>query len=838
MTDSDSIAVQRAAGAVLRALKRRGLSPHRLHPSAHGEPLRPGLAIDALLAAMRARFSLPESAANELLRPALADWRDAVGCADPLLVPANAQGPAAETSLVPIPMPSWCAWLVDAGVLLLEGPPRVEGPRVVQRAWLAVVREAELTAVECFPMIFAGRYGSGAASVRIHLALSPPFLAADWRGTLYLRAGARRIEKAGAPVSIWLGAPASPSTLAAGSGGETAVTWAMPRGSQGSIPDWPAGWPRWVVLRLLEGRQPQALWELPAIWRASTGSAPEAAANASASAAPGTLRIAVDIGSTSTVVVEEDSAAAGSIGRKLLPAGVSHPAPSGFRRLAGDAATAHEVGCGEDLLAPGAQLPTALTAASTRALVDLLRGAPDGADQLWLPQAPLAEGVLSPVLIDRFKSPELLLLSDWLAQVPPSLADRTEVSRALLETYAYQLGRTLAAAHSTPLVTPEGGRWTVHRPNLGAAEAVLTYPQCGFDTSGRLAFSAVFDGVGRQLCRGLAAAWADTSHTLVADPAAARAGRGRNADQRHPIEAFVDFGGLTLQITVRLPHAQGRPAPFISGSSMSYLLGGERLIDAAALASADREASGGLRDIYRTTARRWRALIASGGQLKEAEASRHRAVGEALLLTVLALVRRQLDGTLRRAAPDLTTLRGAGVRLHLLGEGWKLVALDVEDERRETEALLRIEGHLERNFLAETPLQLQRMTKRRVCEGALRVRTAGEPPEPALELQGVDVGSSDGFRQRWFGIAEGGARPEPDLLPHGEDAWWREFAGGSESLLRVEQWFSGRPDASPFETGLSGGNLAFDSRRSVLKQWLDVSGPSLVALRIRQALQP
>ena len=35
---------------------------------------------------------------------------------------------------------------------------------------------------------------------------------------------------------------------------------------------------------------------------------------------------------------------------------------------------------------------------------------------------------------------------------------------------------------------------------------------------------------------------------------------------------------------------------------------------------------------------------------------------------------------------------------------------------------------------------------------------------------------------------------------------------------------------------LSGGKLAFDSRRSILKQWLDVSGPSLIALRIHAAL--
>ena len=836
MTEAGSLPLQRAAGAVLRALRRRGVQPHRLRAASQVEPIRPALAIDALLAAMRVRFGIPDSAANQLLRPALADWRDAVGCADPLFVAANAQGSGAEKALVPIPMPSWCAWLVDAGVVMLDGLAHVEGPRVVQNAWLAVVRETELTAVECFPFVFAGRYGAGSASVRIHLALSPPFLAAEWRGSLCLRAAARR--PGDTPVRIWLGGPASPAGPASGVSAETAATWAMPRGSSISTPDWPADWPRWAVLRILEGREPQALWELPAIWRARTGSTPEAAATASPSPVPGTLRLAVDIGSTSTVVVEEDNAAAGSIGRKLLPQGAPRPSPSGFRRLAGDAATAHEVGCAEQLLAPGAQLPTALAAASPHALADLLRGAPDALDQLWLPQGPVSENDLAPLLIDRFKSPELLLLSDWLGQLPPPLAEREEVSRKLLAAYAYQLGRTLAAAHSTPLVTAEGGRWTLHRPGLSSAEAVLTYPECSFDSAGRHPFRSVFDAVGRELCRGLAGAWADASHRLVADPAAAHAGRSRNQDERHPIEAFVDFGGLTLQITIRLPRAQGRPEPFIPGSSMSYLLGGERLIDAAAFAAADRDAPAALRDAYRITARRWRALIASGGSLRDAEAARHRAVGEALLQTVVSLVRRQLEGTLRRAAPDLTTLRGAGVRLNLIGEGWKLVAFDFADEERETEALRRIEEHLARRPLLEAPLQLQRMTKRRVCEGALRVRTGEGPPEHALELQGVDVGSSDGLRQRWFGVADPRAAAEPDLMVHREDAWWREFAGGTESLLRVEQWFSGRPDASPFQTALAGGNLAFDGHRSVLKQWLDVSGPSLVALRIRQALQP
>ena len=47
----------------------------------------------------------------------------------------------------------------------------------------------------------------------------------------------------------------------------------------------------------------------------------------------------------------------------------------------------------------------------------------------------------------------------------------------------------------------------------------------------------------------------------------------------------------------------------------------------------------------------------------------------------------------------------------------------------------------------------------------------------------------------------------------------------------------GPPSTSPFQTGLLGGNVAFDARRPMLKQWIDVSGPSLVALRIRAALR-
>src|SRR6185503_18316238 len=189
----------------------------------------------------------------------------------------------------------------------------------------------------------------------------------------------------------------------------------------------------------------------------------------------------------------------------------------------------------------------------------------------------------------RFKSPELLLLSDWLAGLPPPFADPAAASEKLLQAFAGHLGRTLAAAHATPLVAPEGGRWAPRRPRLASAEAILTYPECAFDSAASRPFERVFEDAASALCRGLSSTWQHASHRLVPDPAAARAARGRSGDDRQPIDAYVDFGGLTLQVSVRLPQAGGRPAPFIAGSSTSYLLGGERLLEAAALASADRE---------------------------------------------------------------------------------------------------------------------------------------------------------------------------------------------------------------------------------------------------------
>ena len=765
---------------MLRKARRPGVPLDRL---SRGEPLRPALAIEALSAAAAAHFGVGSTA---LFAPALADWRDAVGCADPLLVPQGA---------LPLPLPSWCAWLIDADVLRLDGGPSISGPRVVQHAWLLAVREAELQAVEAFPVIFAG--GFAASAFEVHLAISPGFLGESWRGPVCVRAAVHRA--AGPPVQIWLGAPSSPGKPADGASGETVATWAVQPGQAGI-----SGWPRWAVLRALEGREPQALWDLRALWGEREQVAPPAGA-------PVSLRLGVDVGSTATMVVEEESASAGAVGGKLF--GANHP--SGFRRLAGAPETAGKVGCAEQLIAPSGQLPTALCAGSPAALQAVLAGAA-GPEQLWLPQGGEA------LRADRFKSPDLLVLSDWLAQLPE--VDPVQVSKQLLEIYGLLLGRTLAAAHGAPLVTPDGGRWTLRAPRLSAAEAVLTYPECAFGTLSDEPFSAVLDGVGRELCRGLRAAWPAATHRLVADPAAARAARGPAPDVLHPIEVLADFGGLTLQIAVRLPQEPGRPAPLLAGTSMSYLLGGERLIDSGAYASAEQQRGAALRVAFRGIAREWRAIIGSGARLEDAGTAA--AVRSALLEVVFALVQRQLEGTLRRAQPH--GLRGAGVRLDLLGEGWKLLALDTPDEAREAETQrILLDWIARKPLLPGVPVSLQRMSKRRLCEGALRVQSA-PGALPAVELQGVDL---EGGAQRWFGVA--GAQSGA-LDP--ADPWWASLTGlGRGSLLRVEQWFNS--GGAPLRERLRAGPLAFDPRRSLLKQWLDVSGPSLVALRIHERLK-
>jgi len=128
----------------------------------------------------------------------------------------------------------------------------------------------------------------------------------------------------------------------------------------------------------------------------------------------------------------------------------------------------------------------------------------------------------------------------------------------------------------------------------------------------------------------------------------------------------------------------------------------------------------------------------------------------------------------------------------------ELVAFDIADEERETEALRRIEEHLARRPLLGAPLQLQRMTKRRVCEGALRVRTGDGRRSTRWSCRAwtwIERRSAPALVRR----GRSAAAAEPDLMVHREDAWWREFAADRVAAA-VEQWFSGRPDASPFQT--------------------------------------
>jgi hypothetical protein len=128
-------------------------------------------------------------------------------------------------------------------------------------------------------------------------------------------------------------------------------------------------------------------------------------------------------------------------------------------------------------------------------------------------------------------------------------------------------------------------------------------------------------------------------------------------------------------------------------------------------------------------------------------------------------------------------------------------------------------------------VQLQRMDKRRLCEGALRAAAAVDD-DLTPELQGVDARGPQDVSQRWFGVPD---RAEAGLSPHPADPWWDSFSAGAGagSLLRVEQWFTAE---APFRDRLSGGRLAFEPGRSLLKQWVDLAGPSLVALRIHRSL--
>ena len=584
------------------------------------------------------------------------------------------------------------------------------------------------------------------------------------------------------------------------------------------------------MLRLLEGDEPQALWPLPSLLelRAAAKSDLDSTRERRVS-----LRIGVDLGSTSCAVVEEDDARAPLGGKLLAP----DSAPSGFLLLAGDAASAHRYGCGESLRVRDGQLAAALCASSPEALASVLRG--EGfAEQLWLPQAGGGETALE---ADRFKSPELLQHAEWLAALEEGGAPLAieEVSRKLLHAYARLLGRALACAHATPISAAEGGLFHLRAPRLDMAELVLTHPRGAWSARSPGSFREVLEGAAEELCQGLRCAWSQASHRPICEPSAVRAARAANSADRHPIELGADFGGLTLQIAVRAPAPPGRPRPLIAGSSSCFLLGGEPCLSAAAFAAAgldeplrkaDADERVELRAAYRAHAKRMRAWTGSGLCQEPASRQQSLALRAAIFETIVPLLRRQLVATLRRAAPDFAGLRGAGVHLVLLGDGWKLLALDAPEAQREAAMLERIQEHLTSEpLLPGADLLFERIGKPRLCEGALRVAADEPGPERLPELQGIDTQSG----QRFFGLAEDAAGPRH--APSTADPWWQEFSkGAAENLLRVEQWF-GR--GSPFASRLADGHRSFAPGQSLLRQWLDLSGPSLVALRIFDRLR-
>jgi len=759
-----TLAALRAIGAVIGPRQRA--ANERARPAL----LKPSLAIEALLAGLRVLFALEEAQVAELLAPALAPWRNAVGCTDPVLVAENA---AREPQLLPLPLPSWCAHALDAGLLQLDGPPRLEEELVVQSAQLLGLR-GSAREPERFAVNFAATRAD--ASPHVHLAISPPF-SAGWRGEIWLRAAASLRDRR-AP--IWLGEPSNPRTRSArGATGLSVSTWAIAG---------PA--PRWAVLRLLEDDEPQALWDLQSLCHARLGNerTPHGV-----SAAPVSLRIALDPGNISTAIVEEEEASAGAPGGKLLG---GTAVGSGLVRLVGDAKSAHRYGCAERLNASGSRVPTVLCAAGPEVLAALLRGE-CGPEQLWLSQA--GEGPGPALRLERFKSSD-----------DPGLADPR-----LLQAFGALLGRTLAAAHASPLTLAGDADSPGRAPRLERADCVLLFERSPTDRD-----RARVDAFGAALCGGLRAAWSASTHRLLSRFAAAAPSR----DQANfPVEIDARLGGRQLQIAVHLPLREGRAALAVPNSMARFQLGGERLLEAVSLACTEPDGASSRANFQVRLLEMFR--IAGGDSRAVLEANAARALRDTLLRWTTRLLDRQLAGTIRRSTPDGATLQGAGVRVRFFGEGWKLLALDMPEGRREGE-VARI---LERAFAASElfargPRRAEWLPSQRLCAWAIHLEQELEEP-PGAELTGIDTLGGP----RWFSLADDDVRAP---VPSPTDPWWREFTEEIPGpLLRTDQWFA---RGAPFESGLAGGLLSFAPGRSLLRQWLDLCGPSLFALQLRK----
>jgi hypothetical protein len=900
---AQAIDLQRAAGAALDALG----DPPRHPERGHLPLLKPAQAAAALLAAARAAFQLtPDQHAGELraLERSLAPHDRYLGCAHELLAPPGAGAP------LQVPMPSWCAWLVQRGLLRWLRDPDLDPTRtqLVQRFMLAVRRGRQR---EAFAFDFAATL-SRTARPELYLALSPGHASNDWQGPVCLRLGTSPQRR------FHLGPPPRPGAwLDAGAAGAGTQTWVISQdarrsaaevGPAGDGKSWPSGWPQWLVVRLTDGDStqppPTALFWLPALWHRRQGEKAQAGGREPQLDQGARLSLGIDIGSRTTGVAARAENGRDVLGQVDLPSGL--PLPSGFTLLLGDPAQAHRFGCGEELELRDGYLPTALQVSSPAALRGLLRAPKedDAVFQAWLPQQPRAARAdtqppalstradtqppalssradtqppalstrpdtqppalsthsepqppaLSsrpepqpPPRLELFKSPELLHHSDAMAELlaatdpaVPRPDAPARASLALMHAYGRLLGHAIAALHASPAADPHAPD-RLSWPQLGSISVAMTYPRLrwsGGAPGDPATYAELYQSVGERLCGALRFAWPQVSGPrLVADVDAAKATSREVAPAHECVKVTADLGGLTLQVTCEIFAQPGRQALQLPGTSMTYVLGGERWLEAAAFALAGRAPD--VRSAYVAGLRELRRLIAGGAALDDARAA---PLGEELLETVGLLIARQVQGTLKRGAPHGGGLGGASARVLLLGDGWKLFALGRPSEAREAavreELLARAAVWLRAADV--TDVQFERRSKRDLCQGAIAAAAPSAPsapPLPSLHLMGMKNGALDTQGASWFSIPDPERAGEAQLET--DDPWWREELRGPErpaALCAAEQWLAAQGH-SRFENGLRGTESSYDLAQPALEQFLRTSGPSLVALRLYRRLR-
>ncbi len=839
-TEPKSALVQRAAGDALDALG----DPPR-HPAPGSTPLlTPAQALAALLAAGIAELSLegePQLQARTAVQGSLRAEATTVGCTFELLSPARAAVP------LQVPMPSWCAWLVARGVLHWESEPALDATksRLQQRFTLAVLRGGR---PQRFAFDFSGAFARGARP-ELFIALAPGCLSNDWKGPVCVRvalAPERRFS---------IGPPAHPdgATVLEGQG---TLTWVISPEAQklpaalgpaGDGKSWPAAFPEWLTVRAETRRgqaPPTALFWLPALWHRRFQRKPEAGGRDPRIPGGARLSLGIDIGSRTTGVTARADGGSELSQQLDLPSDL--PLPSGFALLSGEARSAHRHGCGESLELRDGYLPTALQIGSPAALRALLRAPEDdeAVFQAWLPQVPpgLPQGDAVVPRLELFKSPELLhhaealpdlLAASELAATRPDLAP-AQASFALMHAYGRLLGHAVAALHASPGSDPHAparAAW----PDLQEVSVAMAFPKLRWPehgASGPKTYAELYQAVGERLCSALRFAWARVEGPrLVADPDAAKAMSPAAPAEHERIQVVADFGGLTLQISCELLAQPGRPAPLIAGSTMTYVLGGERWLEAAAFALAGQKPD--VRSAYAGELRGLRNLVGNDAPLDPRRAG---AIGSALLAKVSALISRQVHGTLTRAAQHAAGFRGASAHVLLLGDGWKLFALDRPSAEREAALRAGIvaeaRGWLRAAEVSE--VRVERRTKQDLCKGAITAGATSGLAPPLVPLHLVPTSGQEPLS--WF------ASPDPDgdgrAAIDTSDLWWAdELKGpsGPAALCTPSQWLTAA-GGSRFANRLRGTETSYEARQPLLEQFLRTSGPSLIALHIYDLL--